>query len=128
MAAGGYDRVVAFMDAQGEFVLAQIFPDIFDGVEFGRIGRQVNQRDVWRDHEGARDMPSGAIQEQCGVTGLCDAARDFGQMLIEGFGVGIGHDDAGPDLTLGADRAEDIGGSGALVTWRARTRAALLLR
>jgi hypothetical protein len=35
--AGFVDDVVVIVeDGDGEFVAAQIFPDIFDGIEFGR--------------------------------------------------------------------------------------------
>src|SRR5208282_952218 len=71
--AGIDDVVVGLVDAQGELVLAHIFPDIFDRIEFRRVGRQVNQRDVFWDHEFAGDMPSSAIQNERRVTALGDA-------------------------------------------------------
>ena len=40
------DVVVVVEDGDGEFVAAQIFPDVFDGIEFGSIGRQVQKSDV----------------------------------------------------------------------------------
>ena len=57
----------------GELVLAQIFPDIFDRVEFRRVGRQMNQRDVFWDREFAGDMPSSSIQNERRVTALGNA-------------------------------------------------------
>jgi hypothetical protein len=43
------DIVVAFEDCDREFVAAQIFADIFDRVEFGCVGRQMDEGDVVRD-------------------------------------------------------------------------------
>src|ERR1035437_9857610 len=48
--------VVAFEDCDREFVAAQIFPDVFDRVEFGCVGRQWHECDVVRDGEGFGDV------------------------------------------------------------------------
>jgi len=40
------DIVVIFVDLFGELVATQIFPDVFDGIEFWCVGRLVNKCDV----------------------------------------------------------------------------------
>src|SRR5450830_1595857 len=62
------------------------------------------------------------------VGSWCDGLGDLREMQVHRLGVASQQDQGRTVAPLGADRAEDIGGSGALVTWRARTRAALLLR
>ena len=51
IAAGIDDGVVAVEDTIAELVLAQVLPDILDRIEFGRIGRQLEQADVVRHLE-----------------------------------------------------------------------------
>jgi len=48
MAASINDVVVGVEDAASEKVLAQVLPDIFLGVEFRAIGREIKQADVLR--------------------------------------------------------------------------------
>ena len=54
------DGIVAFEDAVAEAVLAQVFPDIFDWIEFGRVGWQLEQADILRQFERpARHVDQG---------------------------------------------------------------------
>ena len=60
------DGIVAFEDAVAEAVLAQVFPDIFDWIEFGRIGWQLEQADILRQFElSVRLKSSGVIGISC---------------------------------------------------------------
>ncbi len=54
----------ARLDSPG---VAHELPYVFHGVRFGRPWRQGQKRDVGRDHELARGMPSGLIGEEDGV-------------------------------------------------------------
>lgn len=46
-------------------VLAQELPDVLDGVQLGRIGRQLEQTDIaWDRQLFASLVPSGSIEEQ----------------------------------------------------------------
>ena len=46
-------------------VLAQKLPDVFNGVQLGRIGRQMKEADVfWDPQLSIRLMPSGSIEEE----------------------------------------------------------------
>ena len=70
-------------------------------------------------------MPTSLIDHEDGVGSWCDHFRDFRKVQVHCLGV-AGRQDQGRTLALfRADRAEDVGGSGALVPSRAGTGAAL---
>src|SRR5258708_20712209 len=54
------DVVVVIEDGDGEFVAAQIFPDVFDRIEFGSVGWQTDKSDVFGDRERGSNMIAGA--------------------------------------------------------------------
>jgi hypothetical protein len=56
--------VVTVEDGDREFIATQIFPDVFDRVEFWRVGRQRDERDVVRDGEIFGDVITGAIEDE----------------------------------------------------------------
>lgn len=59
--------MVGFEDAVGEPIGSKVLPDVFDGVEFGRPGRQEDWRDVVGHIEVRRCMPSGPVEKENGV-------------------------------------------------------------
>ena len=70
-------------------------------------------------------MPACLIDEEDGVGVRRDGRGDLHEVQVHRLGV-AGRQDQRRTLALfRADRAEDVGGSGALVTGRAGTRAAL---
>ena len=117
--------VVGFEDAVGEPVVAHELPDVLDRVEFGAFRRQGDDGDVGRHDEARRHVPAGLIDQQDGVGTGRDGLGDLGEMQVHRLGV-AGRQDQGRALALlGADRAEDVGRGGALVTGRAGPGAAL---
>jgi len=50
-----------------EFVAAEIFPDVFNRIEFRSIGWQTHKRDVFRDRERGGNMIAGAIEDESGM-------------------------------------------------------------
>src|ERR1700674_5288958 len=69
-------------------VLAQELPDVLDGVQLGRIGRQLEQTDIaWDPQLFARLVPSGSIEEQDGRTAaaLCPDAGQCALLTNPGF-------------------------------------------
>jgi hypothetical protein len=50
------DVVVVVEDGDGEFVSAQIFPDVFDRVELRSVGWQAHKGDVFGDRERGSNM------------------------------------------------------------------------
>jgi len=64
LAADLHDVLVGFVKPVGEFVLAQILPEILDRVQLRRIGRQGDGSDVGRNRKLAAAMPAGAIVDE----------------------------------------------------------------
>ena len=109
----------------GEFVAAQIFPDVFDRVEFGSIGWQAHQSDVFGDRKRGSKMVAGAIEDESGVTACRHLAADRSEMQRHGLGVRRWHDQACCDATLRTGRAKQVGPVVALVVRRAGPRSTL---
>jgi hypothetical protein len=67
-AAGFIDDVVVVVeDGDGEFVAAQIFPDVFDRIEFWSVGWQTDKGYVFGDRERGSNMIAGAIEDESSV-------------------------------------------------------------
>ena len=102
------DVVIVFEDTVGEPVVAHKLPDVLDGIELGRPGREWHKGDIVRDFEGQGGMPSGLIEHDDGMgTGFNDAG-DLFEMGVQRLCVGIGHDEAGSFALVRADGPEDI--------------------
>jgi hypothetical protein len=107
-------------------VLAQELPDVLDGVQLGRIGRQLEQTDIaWDPQPFASLVPSGSIEEQHGVTALRHLVADLLEMQVHRLGVGIRQHQSRADLATRADSAEYVGPFAALIARGGRTAAAL---
>lgn len=99
----------------GEEALLEVKPDAFDRVQFGRVGRQVDEADVGRDGEPAGDVPAGLVEHQNGMD-PCGQARGEGveEDLHHGR-VGARQDECEGVVGAGADSAIEVGGLEALV-------------
>ena len=125
-AAGIDNGVVGFVDAVGELVLAEELPDVFLGVEFGAVGWQPQQADVFGDAKAAAGaMPAGAVEHDDGVGAFADLGADLLKVQVHGPDVGAGRDPGRAHASGGADSAEQIGPFVALVARGARSAAAL---
>lgn len=103
------DSLVSFEDPIGEMVLAKKLPDVFDGIEFGTIGRKEQEAYVVRYQQLAAGlMPSGAVEDEDGVVPGLDLGGDLGQVQVHGLGIGVGQNQGGADVTSGAHGAEDV--------------------
>jgi hypothetical protein len=88
-------------DTAAQLVGPQVFPDILDRVQFGRIRRKVQQGDIVSYLKlSAGLMPSGAVQDQHGVRAIRHLRVDFLEMFIHGFGIDRWHDDGGAHTTI----------------------------
>ncbi len=67
LATGIDDGVGIVEDSERQEAFSQIKPNPLDGVEFGTVRRQQRQSDVVRDGEGARVVPTGAVEHHDGV-------------------------------------------------------------
>ena len=117
--------VVGFEDAVREPVVAQKLPDVFDRVEFGAFWRQRNDGDVGRHDEASRQVRAGLIDQEDGMGSGRDRFGDFRKMQVHRLAVASRQDQGCALALLGADRAEDVGGSGPLVARRAGAGATL---
>lgn len=66
------DVVVGLKDAVGEPVVPEEVPDALDRVESGHAAAAANERDIARDGEVSRAVPSGLIEQRdgCGQTSV----------------------------------------------------------
>ena len=108
--------------AVGEPVVSEELPDIFLWVQLWAFGRQLHDGYVGWHHQMFCDVPSSLIEQQHRVVSWRDIARDFGQMVVHGLCVALGHDQASRGALGGTDGAEYIGRDRALI--RRRTGAA----
>lgn len=69
----------------GELVL-EVLPETFDGVEFGAVGREVDQDDIRRWSEGAGDVGGGVVEHQ-EVEGVGFLLAEVIQEQLEAGGV-----------------------------------------
>ena len=77
------------------------------GFSSGHLGGSATEGDVWRHDEPAREVPSGLIDEEHGMSSRRHLGCDFGEVQVHGFGV-AGRQDQGSSLALArADGAED---------------------
>ena len=125
VAASIEDGVVIFEDAVCEVVLAKELPDIFRWVEFWRVGRQGQKRDVVGNIKaGGLFVIAGAVHDDDGVSAGGDRAADFRQMYVHRFRIGARQNQACGAGALGADCAEQIRPFVTLIPRRLRTRPA----
>ena len=119
------DIVVGFEHPVGQPVVAHELPDVFGWVEFGTFGRQWNERDVGRHDEAGGHVPSRLIHEEHGERAWRNLGGDFGQVQVHRLYITDRQDKPRAFAFFGADGAEDVGRSGALVVWGRGPCAAL---
>ena len=104
-----------------EQVCPQELPDILDRVQLGGIGRQRYQGDVlWDDQTASGLVPSGAVEDENGVSAGCDAAADLGKVKAHQLGIDRRQYKRCASAPCRADGAEDIDPVMALIAWRRR--------
>ncbi len=107
-------------------VLTQELPDVLDWIELGRIGRQFEQAEIFRDFEfPAGLMPAGAVEDDDGMASSCDVATDLGEVQVHGLAVDMRQNERRSEIAFGTDGTEQIGPVVTLVARCARPGAAL---
>ena len=112
-------------NADGEPVGAEELPDVLDGVQFGSVGRQLEEGDVRRHDQLAAAVPACAVEHKHRVRAGRHGAGDLSEMGVHRLGVGKGQHEAGRRAAGRADGTEDVGPLVSGVARRARPRAAL---
>jgi len=116
--------LVAIPDQRGEFVLAQVLPDVFHRVEFWAVRRQRQEADV-AGHEQvlAWPVPAGTVANQNRMCAFADLRADLLQMEVHHLRVGCRGNDGCPHSTGRTDRTEDVGRVMAIIADHARAGA-----
>jgi len=115
-AAGVHDVVVCIEDSSGQIVLAQILPDIFLRVEFGAVGRQAQEGDVFRHDEFvALLVPACAVDHDDGMSALGHMTADLRKVPVHGIRVCLGQDERHAGVTRRTNGTENIGAFVSLV-------------
>ena len=115
--------VIGFEDTVGEPVVAHVLPDVLNRVEFWGFWRQGDNGYVGRHDEARRHVPASLIDQEDGVGTGRDHLGDLGEMQVHRLGIAGRQDQGRAFALLRADRAEDVGRGGALITGRAGTGA-----
>jgi len=115
--------VIGFEDTVGEPVVAHVLPDVLNRVELGAFRRQGDNGYVGRHDEARRHVPASLIDQEDGVGTGRDHLGDLGEMQVHRLGIAGRQDQGRAFALLRADRAEDVGRGGALITGRAGTGA-----
>jgi hypothetical protein len=123
-AAMADDVVVGCEHAVRQPVVAHELPEVFDRVELRAFGRQRHDRDAGRHDEPVRHVPACLIHQQHGMGARRDLGGDFGEMQGHRMKIAAGHDEGRALAFPGADRAEDVGRSRALIVGCRGPRAA----
>src|SRR6185369_8088859 len=75
---GGDNFLIAVPDPFAEFVATEIVPDVLHRIEFRRVGRQGQQRDVVGDAQSAaRLVPTGTVAHHDGMRAKRNLCADL---------------------------------------------------
>ena len=96
-------------DAVGKPIVTHELPDILDRVQLGTFGWQRHDGDVLGHDEVVREMPSGLIDEEHGMSAGRDLGGDLGEMQAHRLGVAVRQDERGALAFARTDRAENVG-------------------
>jgi hypothetical protein len=125
--AGIEDGLVSVVDPVAELISPEELPDVFDRVEFGAVGRQLEQADVVGQAQPAAALvPAGAVEDEDGVCAGSDLGADLGEVGVHlraekpppDFGTDAGQHQCGTGGASRAHRAKQIGRAVALIAGR----------
>jgi hypothetical protein len=100
--------LIIFEDNIVEEVVFQVLPNVFNGVEFGGIGRQLYQSQVSWNPQAVAFVPSSPIDNQDRVMTRLYVEADFQQVFIHGIGIGKGRNNGSPRVSRRTDGTENI--------------------
>ena len=113
------DVVIAAEDGVGELVATQVFPDVFNAVEFGRIAWQADEGDVGGDTQTPAAVIARTIKDHGGVSLRINGFADGLKMQAHHCRIGLRCDDGSGDSATWAGSTEQVGPVVALITRRA---------
>jgi hypothetical protein len=103
-----------------QVLFAHFFPDMFDRIEFGTVGRLSNQAYIGRDLQIFGVMPSSSIDLHHHKV-LCKGAGHMLQKHIHHLGIGRRQNERGHFALCWRHRRIDVGVLAHDVMWRARS-------
>jgi hypothetical protein len=84
------DVFVVGEDAVGQPVVAHELPDVFLRVELGAFGGKRDDGDVAGNDQIGRQMPSGLVEQKCGMSPWLDLGGNGFQMKVHRLRVAPG--------------------------------------
>jgi hypothetical protein len=94
----------------GEIVdSSEMQPEPLDRVEFGRVGRQEDQAEVFRHDEIAARMPARLVHQHNAMRPGCNGLSEFSKKEVHRGGVESGHHQGNPGVACRAHRPDDPG-------------------
>jgi hypothetical protein len=118
------DVAVGSEDPVREPIVADKLPEVLDRIEFGELGGQRHEGDVRWHEEFRRKMPSGLVEQDCGMGAGRDGGGNLGEMKVHRVGIAFRQHQPGALAVLGADRTENISRCRALIAGSDRPRSA----
>ena len=109
-----------------EPAFSEVEPDPLDRIEFGAVGRQVDQGQVRRHAQAFTDVPAGPIEDQHGVGPGRHGRGELGQEEVHGCGRDLGQDQGHAGVACRADGTEQVGRREAVLVQPARPGAFLV--
>lgn len=108
LTGGLNDGLVVLKDSVREVVSAQVLPDIFNRVQFGRLRRQQYDVEVLRYFKFTSGVPPCSVHEHGCVSFDVNLFADFVEVQLHGLGLSSLNDQSSTYTTLWADGPEQI--------------------
>jgi hypothetical protein len=112
------DGLIRFENSVGDPIVAHELPDVLHRIEFGALGWQRNECDVFRHDKLGGQMPARLIEQNRRMPPGRDLFCDFGKMQVHRLSVTGRQNERGALAVPWADSAKDVGRSRALIGWR----------
>lgn len=103
-----HQGVVIGIRAVAPVVASQVVPKILDGIELGRIGRQLYQRHVGGNLQCFGRMEAGSVPDQHGVHTGSELLCELGEELIDDRGIEVGSEQSDALSALWTDAREHV--------------------
>ena len=92
--AGGFQQgIVVVVGAVGRVMALEVVPQVFDGIQFGCVRWQLQQRDIVRHLKLVGAVVARSIPDQHGLHLGRQGLRELLQKTVEHRGVQVGGDD-----------------------------------
>ena len=73
----------------GQEIGLQVVEDVFHRIQLRAVGREPHERQICRDYEIVGPVPSGAVENDHGVSSRLHLVGDFGEMPVHLASIGL---------------------------------------